>query len=90
MTRKEFEKLSFDEVMCKMMDEQYDITTLDTLKDFAKENIDDGHYFLAAHIIEALKTYDDESWWLYDYSMGTLDTPEPIENKQDVEHLIED
>lgn len=90
MTRKEFEKLSVDEVMCKLMDECYNITTLDTLKDFAKENIDNENYLLAAHIIKALKTYDDEYWWFYDYNMGTLNTPCPIENKQDVEHLIDD
>lgn len=49
-----------------------------------------GHYFLANHIIEALKNGNDEDWWDYDYCMGTLDTPIPLTEKTDVEHLIDD
>ena len=32
----------------------------------------------------------DSVWWIYDYSMGTLDTPVCVSAKEDVEHLIED
>lgn len=40
--------------MEQLDDELDEITTLDRLKEFAKLNIDDGHYFLANHIIKAL------------------------------------
>lgn len=37
MTREEFERKSFDECMEQLYEERYDITTLDTLKEFIKE-----------------------------------------------------
>lgn len=90
MTRSEFEEKSFEEVMEQLNEEMYGITTLDTLKDFAKDQIDNGNYFLANHIVEALQNGNDETWWDYDYSMGTLDTPIPLTKKENVEHLIDD
>lgn len=42
------------------------------------------------HIIEALQAGYDEDWWDYDCCMGTLDTPIPMTEKADVEHLIDD
>lgn len=90
MTRPEFEEKSFEDVMNQLDEELNEITTLDVLKDFAKSKIDDGNYFLANHIIEALQNENDEHWWNYDYCMGTLDTPIPLTEKADVEHLIDD
>lgn len=90
MTRPEFEEKSFEDVMNQLDEELNEITTLDVLKDFAKSKIDDGNYFLANHIIEALRNGNDEYWWDYDYYMGTLDTPIPLTEKADVEHLIDD
>lgn len=76
--------------MEQLDDELDEITTLDRLKEFAKLNIDDGHYFLANHIIKALQNENDEDWWDYDYCMETLNTPIPLTGKTDVEHLIND
>ena len=90
MTRSEFEEKSFESVMSQLNEEFDEITTLDNLKEFTKSKIDDGHYFLANHIIEALQNGNDEDWWDYDYCMGTLDTPIPLTGKTDVEHLIDD
>lgn len=90
MTRPEFEEKSFEDVMNQLDEELNEITTLDVLKDFAKSKIDDGNYFLANHIIEALQNENDEHWWNYDYCMGALDTPIPLTEKADVEHLIDD
>lgn len=89
MTRSEFEEKSFEDVMSQLNDELDEITTLDNLKEFAKSKIDDGNYFLANHIIEALRNGNDENWWDYDFCMGTLDTPIPLTEKTDVEHLID-
>lgn len=90
MTRTEFEEKSFEDVMSQLNEELDEITTLDRLREFAKLKIDEGNYLLANHIIEALQAGDDEDWWDYDYCMGTLDTPIPLTEKADVEHLIDD
>lgn len=90
MTRNEFEAKSFEEVMSRLDEELDEITTLDRLKEFVKLKTDEGNYFLAKHIIEALEDGNEEYWWDYDYCMGTLNTPVPLTEKADVEHLIED
>ena len=86
----EDEATSFDDVMSQFNEELDEITTLDGLKEFAKLKIDEGNYLLAGHIIAALQSGYDEDWWDYDYCMGTLDTPIPLTEKTDVEHLIND
>ena len=90
MTRKEFDEKSFENVMSRLDEELDEITTIDRLKEFAKLKIDEGNYFLAKHIIEALENGNEEYWWDYDYCMGTIDTPIPLTEKADVEHLIDD
>lgn len=89
MTRKEFETKSFEEVMEQLNEERDDITTYESLKEFAKSQIEEDKLFLAIHILEALKA-DPAEWYEYDYCMGTLQTPSSITTKEDVEHLIED
>lgn len=91
MTKDQFNNLNFAEVMQQLNEENDTITTIDTLKDFIKENIDNDNYYLALHVLEAI-TNDirDSEYWDYDYSLGTLDTPTPINSKEDVEHLIYD
>lgn len=93
MTREEFNKLSFDEVMERLNEECNEITHIDILKDFIKDNIDNDNFGLALHVLSAIwedPNPDDSIWYDYDYSMGTLDTPSSINSKEDVEHLIED
>lgn len=90
MTREYFETHSFNNVMNRLYVEDKGVTTLDTLKVFAKNTIVKGQYYLSEHLIKALRNGDDEYYWLYDYNMGTLDTPVPINSLDDVEHLIDD
>ena len=90
MTRAEFKEKSFEDVMNQLDEELDEITTLDILKGFAKLKIDKGDYILANHIVKALQAGNDEYWWDYDYCMGTLDTPIPLTEKADVEHLIDE
>lgn len=90
MTRAEFERKSFPEVMMQLNEEFDEITTLETLREYAKQQIEEGRYFIAKNIIDALNNGNDEYWWDYDYCMGTLDTPIPLTGKADVEHLIDD
>lgn len=89
MKRAEFEKATFEEVIEKLIDEGNNITTYDELVDFARECIDNREFNLAINILEVLR--DDESeYYEYDYSMGTLETPCGLNEKEHVEHLIED
>lgn len=93
MTRKEFEAKNFDEVMEQLNEERDDITTIDMLKEFIKEKIDNEDFNVASHLCNAIwndPNPDNSDWYMYDYSMGTLDTPVCLSKKEDVEHLIED
>ena len=93
MTREEFKTLSFDEVMERLNEEHDNITTIDILKDFIKDKIDNDDFNVALHVLSAIwndPNPEDSFWYDYDYSMGTLDTPTSINTKEDVEHLIDD
>lgn len=93
MTKAEFESKSFDEVMEQLNEECDEITTYDLLINYIKTELDNDNLHLALFLLDAI--YNDPSpydsvWWIYDYSMGTLDTPVCVSAKEDVEHLIED
>lgn len=93
MTKAEFESKSFDEVMEQLDEECDEITTYYSLIDYIKTELDNDNLDLALFLLDAI--YNDPSpydsvWWIYDYSMGTLDTPVCVSAKEDVEHLIED
>ena len=93
MKRADFEKMSFGEVMERLNEECNSVTTIDVLKEFIKEKIDNDDFCMACHLCNAIyndPNPDDSDWYDYDYSMGTLDTPTCISTKDDVEHLIED
>ena len=93
MTRKEFETKSFDEVMEQLNEERDDITTIDRLKEFIKYKVDNEDFNVASHLCNAIwndPNPDNSDWYIYDYSMGTLDKPVCVSKKEDVEYLIED
>ncbi len=93
MTRQEFEEKSFEDVMSQLNEEYDQITTLDTLKMFIKEKIDEDNFLVASHLCNAIWNDPNPSmseWYDYDYSAGTLDTPVCLSEKADVEHLIDD
>lgn len=93
MTRSEFESKSFEEVMDQLNEEVQEVTTIDVLKDFIKENINDDNFNIASHLCNAIwndPNPDMSDWYLYDYSMGTMDTPVCVSCKEDVEHFVED
>ena len=69
------------------------ITTLDSLKEFIKEKIDEDNFCIASHLCNAIWNDPNPSmseWYDYDYSMGTLDTPVCLSEKAHIEHLIDD
>ena len=51
MTRQEFEEKSFEDVMSQLSEEYDQITTLDKLKMFIKENIDEDNFNIAIHLL---------------------------------------
>jgi hypothetical protein len=90
MTKAEYEAMDLDQLIDWAFENLDDVTTEDTLKDFAKSKIDDDNFFMALHILNAI--YESEEsyngYYLYDYSMGTLETPRPITCREDLEDLI--
>ena len=93
MTRTEFEEKSFEDVMSQLNEELDEITTLDSLKEFIKEKIDEDNFCIASHLCNAIWNDPNPSmseWYDYDYSMGTLDKPVCLSEKAHIEHLIDD
>lgn len=89
MKREDFEKKTFEEVMSDMMENEDCVTTYENLKEFAKNKVDDDDLLTATHILQAIHE-DTAEYYMYDYSMGTMETPSSVTSKEDIEHLIED
>lgn len=89
MTKKQWDETSLEELCEKLSNKEIgNITERDTLKMFAIECIENDDVNVASHICEALYNYAD--YYTYDYSMGTLETPEPIDSKEDIEEYRKD
>lgn len=90
MTEAKFKEMSFEEFLDWANENINDLTTEDILIDFAKSKIDDDNIGMAIHILGAIyNNPHDTEYYLYDYCMGTLDTPTPVTCKEDFEHLID-
>ena len=76
MTIHELHCKSFADAAQELSENDERITTYETLKEFAKENIDSDRLFLAIHILKAIWE-NSADYYDYDYCMGTLDTPSP-------------
>ena len=90
MKRKFFETTDFDELMQWVGWNTDDVTDEETLKQFAIEKLQNDDFGMALHIINAI--YENPfttEWYRYDYSMGKLETPTPITEKEDIEDLID-
>lgn len=89
MKRKEFNEKSFNDVMEQLNEEWDDIHTYEDMIDFTKHLLDEGNIYFAIHI---LKTMEDNyaEWYLYDFTMGTMETPKAITCKEDLEDIIEE
>lgn len=91
MTKKEFEEMSFEELIAWAYENLNDITTEDVLIEFAKKKIDDDNIYMAIHVLSAIynSEYSDFCYYHYDYNMGTLETPTAITCKEDLEPWID-
>ena len=77
---------AFLEWACSYVD---DITTEETLKEYGISKIEDDNFGVGLHVLNAIyeNPYDTE-YYRYDYNMGTLDTPTPILEYDDISDLI--
>ena len=91
MTRKEFEEMSLEELVEWAYENINDITTEEVLLDFAKAKIDDENIYLAIHVLKAIWESGEafNGYYIYDYNMGTLETPTPVTCKEDFEDYID-
>ena len=88
MKKRELKKLTFEEAIEKLEEENNCITTYNILKEFAIDNINNDNLFIAIHILQALQE-DEAEYYNYDYNMGTLETPTSIKSLEDLEDFCE-
>ena len=91
MKRENFDALTFEELVEWAYDKLDDVHSEDGLIAMAKHEIDEDNLQMAVHILNAVFESDcpDDSYYLYDRSMGTLETPTPITCKEDLEDYID-
>lgn len=89
MTNEEFNDISLEDLLDRLEHESDLVTTRENLKEFAIVQIQEGNINLAAHVLDALKQDDGADYFRYDFSCGTLSTPEPITDKVDIVDLVD-
>ncbi len=91
MKREEFEAMSFEELLEWAYENIDDMHSEEALIELAKHEIDEDSLRMALHILNAIYESDcpDGSYYIYDRSMGTLETPTPITCKEDLEEYID-
>ena len=88
MKRENFEALTFDELVEWAYEHVDDVHTEGGLIGMAKHELDEENLQMALHILNAVYESDcpDDSYYLYDRTMGT---PTPIICKEDLEDYID-
>lgn len=91
MTREEFNNMTFEELLEWAYDNIDDMHSEEVLIELAKHEIDEENLQMAIHILQAIYESDapDDSYYIYDRCMGTLETPTPITCKEDLEDYID-
>jgi hypothetical protein len=91
MKREQFEEMTFEELLEWSYDNIDDIHSEETLLEMVKHEINEDSLRMALHILQAVYESDcpDGSYYIYDRSMGTLETPTPITCKEDLEEYID-
>ena len=89
--REQFDNMSFEELLEWAYENVDVVRTEDGLIAMAKHEIDEENLQMAVHILNAVFESDcpDDSYYLYDRCMGTLETPTPITCKEDLEDYID-
>lgn len=87
MTREKLEEMSYDELINYCIDNLNCFTNYDDLKDYAIEQIEMENLNVAIHILECINE-ENTYYFIYDYSMGTLETPRAIYSEEEMIDLI--
>ncbi len=86
---KEIKRMKFENACYRVMEAgNYFLTSYEELQEYAKKKIDDFAYNCAINVLEALK--EGCTFYKYDYSMGTLETPTPILTFDELIDLIDE
>lgn len=94
MTKDELDKLvadgkTFDDVIYDFEEDNDCIVSRDVILDYVIYQIQNDRLYLAHHVLDAVDT-DYADWYNYDASMGTLETPTPVDNVNDLYDYVED
>lgn len=94
MTKDELDKLvadgkTFDDVIYDFEEDNDCIVSRDVILDYVIYQIQNDRLYLARHVLDAVDT-DYADWYNYDASMGTLETPTPVDNVNDLYDYVED
>lgn len=65
-----------------------DYYTYEELKDLIKEELDSDNLYMVKHLVEAIE--DQADYYQYDRGMGTLETPTPLKDNEDLLDIAED
>jgi len=74
---------TFDEKIARLQESVNEIRDREELENIAKDAITNGWYPMAVVLCNALNDEDCE-YFRYDASMGSLDTPTPLETLDDL------
>lgn len=78
-----------EEIMNVISGARDDIHSLESMEDMVIDDVNNGNYNVAAHILNAMWE-NHADWYKYDRSMGTLETPTSINTAGDINALIEE
>ena len=86
---KKLSKLTLGELFIIAQDLDSSFWAYEDLKEFAVDKIKDDDIFIALHILNALND-NQEDYYKYDASIGTLEEVAPITSKNDFIELLKD
>ncbi len=83
MTENELKDMEFNDAVNKLSETFDTITSYDELKNFIIKKINEGMLFVAIHLLQAINE-NPSDFYDYNYCMGILDKPIPLENINDL------
>ena len=90
ITIKDYSEKSFEELVEQLSEEWDDVHTYESMADFVGDLIlNQNDIYLAIHMLEAMGDNPAE-WYLYVFTMGTMETPRAITCREDLEEVIEE
>lgn len=84
-----YEKSTLEELTAYVLENADDAHTYDDMGEMVKKFIDRDCIAGAKNIIDALDENRGCKLFMYDYSMGALETPKAIRLKEDLEQYVE-